>query len=141
MILIHLSPAREAHAPTGDQARKGFREWLSPPDPTINYNTARKAYHDGTATWFTRSVIFEQWKESGSERFLWIHDKRMFLILFLPWLLLILPVWIDSGLWENYPKVFRYPARYIHGNSYLHQVRQSSTTRSVFSAPDRKSVV
>jgi hypothetical protein len=60
----------------------------------------------------------------------------MFLILFLPWLLLILPVWIDSGLWENYPKVFRYPARYIHGNSYLHQVRQSSTTRSVFSAPE-----
>ena len=60
----------------------------------------------------------------------------MFLILFLPWLLLILPVWIDSGLWENYPKGFRYPTRYIHGNSYLHQVRQSSTTRSMFSAPE-----
>ncbi|KAI0255528.1 hypothetical protein BJV78DRAFT_681434 [Lactifluus subvellereus] len=60
---------------TRNQAREGFQEWLSPPDPTINYNTARKAYHDGTATWFTRSEIFERWKESGSEHFLWIHGK------------------------------------------------------------------
>src|ERR1700747_2431916 len=92
-LLIHLSPARDAHTPTGDQAREGFQEWLSPPDPSVNYNTARKAYHDGTATWFTRSEIFERWKESGSERFLWVHGKRMFLVPFTPWLLLIRPVW------------------------------------------------
>jgi hypothetical protein len=86
--------------------------------------------------WFTPGEIFDRWEKSGSERFLWIHGNPMFLILFLPWVLLILPVRIDSGLWENYPKVFRYPTRYIHGNSYLHQVRQSSTTRSVFPAPE-----
>ncbi|KAI0255516.1 hypothetical protein BJV78DRAFT_680581 [Lactifluus subvellereus] len=69
---------------TRDQARKGFREWLSPPDPTINYHTARETYHDGTAAWFIRGKFFERWKESGSEHFLWIHGKRMFLRLFAP---------------------------------------------------------
>jgi hypothetical protein len=81
-LLIHLSSAREVHTPTGGQARQGFQEWLSPPDPSINYNTARETYYDGTATWFTRGEVFEHWKESGSERFLWIHGKRMFLTLF-----------------------------------------------------------
>ena len=135
-LLIHLLPAREAHAPTGDQARKGFGAWLSPPDPTINFNTARETYHNGTATWFTRGEIFEKWKESGSENFLWIHGKRRFLILFASWLLLILPIWIGSGIWEKYLKVCRYPTRYIHDNSDIRQVRQSSTTRSVFPAPE-----
>jgi hypothetical protein len=63
------------------QLRERFQEWLSPPDPSINYNTACDAYHDGTATWFIQDRAFQDWKASGSESFLWIHGKRMFFFL------------------------------------------------------------
>jgi hypothetical protein len=61
---------------TGGQLQNKFQTWLSPPDPSINFNTARKAYHDGTATWFTQGVIFKRWKALGSESLLWVHGKR-----------------------------------------------------------------
>ena len=51
--------------------------WLSPPDPSTNYNIARKAHHNGTAEWFFRGSIFNQWKSTAS--FLWVHGKRALL--------------------------------------------------------------
>ena len=77
--------------------RKGFQEWLSPADPTINYNTARDTYHDGTAAWFTQSETLARWKEPGSESLLWIHGKRIFLLLLSPWLSLILHSGLTAG--------------------------------------------
>ena len=59
---------------TGDQIRRDLRNWLSPPDPSVNYNIASDAHHEGTALWFTESNVFKNWKECGS--FLWIHGKR-----------------------------------------------------------------
>ncbi|KAI0287860.1 hypothetical protein BC826DRAFT_971919 [Russula brevipes] len=60
-----------------DQKRKQLRQdlenWLSPPDPTINYNIASDAHHQGTAKWFTNSILFEDWNASGC--FMWIHGK------------------------------------------------------------------
>jgi hypothetical protein len=50
--------------------------WLSPPDPSINYRTACDTHHEGTTTWFIESMTFKQWKQSGS--LFWIHGKRMF---------------------------------------------------------------
>ncbi|OCH87555.1 hypothetical protein OBBRIDRAFT_149093 [Obba rivulosa] len=55
------------------QKRNEMRKWLSPPDPSINHNVARSSYHEGTAKWFIRSEIFEEWKMSGS--LLWVHGK------------------------------------------------------------------
>jgi len=77
----------ESQNTTEEQLRKEFHEWLCPPDPAINYNTARDVYHDGTATWFIQTDIFEDWKASGSESFLWIHGKRMFFSFFIPFTL------------------------------------------------------
>jgi hypothetical protein len=57
--------------------RQDSAEWLSPPDPSINYNIARDSHHKDTAQWFTESSTFRDWKESGS--LLWIHGKRTFL--------------------------------------------------------------
>ena len=57
--------------------RADVREWLSPPDPSINYDTALEAHQEGTATWFTDGNTFADWKQSGS--LLWIHGKRMIL--------------------------------------------------------------
>jgi hypothetical protein len=55
-----------------------FQKWLSPADPSINFNIARRAYHEGTAMWFIQSSIFKRWKSEGSESLLWIHGKRTF---------------------------------------------------------------
>jgi len=61
----------------GDQLQDKSRQWLSPVDPSSNYNIARKAYHDGTATWFIQGTTFREWEATGL--LLWIHGKRMFI--------------------------------------------------------------
>ena len=56
-----------------------LRQWLDPPNPTINHNTACRTHHDGTAKWFIRrSSTFDEWKTNGS--LLWIHGIRMLLL-------------------------------------------------------------
>ncbi|KAH9991065.1 hypothetical protein BJV77DRAFT_562014 [Russula vinacea] len=32
--------------------RETLQKWLAPSDPSINHNIARKAHHNGTASWF-----------------------------------------------------------------------------------------
>ena len=59
----------------GKQMRQDLRRWLSPPDPSINHNIARKAHYKGTASWFFQGGIFNEWRSSPS--LLWIHGKRM----------------------------------------------------------------
>ncbi|KAH9964749.1 hypothetical protein BJV74DRAFT_302368 [Russula compacta] len=66
-ILTHIGSQNR------NQIRRDLQNWLSPPDPSINYNTASDAHHEGTATWFTESTTFTDWKASGS--LLWIHGK------------------------------------------------------------------
>ncbi|KAI9463513.1 hypothetical protein F5148DRAFT_195910 [Russula earlei] len=56
-----------------DRLRQDIRTWLSPPDPSMNFNTASDARHEGTATWFTQSNTFSHWNEASS--LLWIHGK------------------------------------------------------------------
>ena len=34
---------------TGNELRKDLRKWIAPPDPSVNYNTASDAHHEGTA--------------------------------------------------------------------------------------------
>jgi hypothetical protein len=62
---------------TGDQRQDQSRQWLSPADPSSNYNASRKAYHNGTASWFIQGTTFREWEVTGS--LLWIHGKRMFI--------------------------------------------------------------
>ena len=59
---------------SGDQLRKKIQKWLSPPDPSINHNTAYEVHHDGTATWFLEGFVYNEWKEAGS--LLWAHGNR-----------------------------------------------------------------
>jgi hypothetical protein len=76
---------------------KDLQNWLSPPDPSINFNASRKIYHEGTATWFTQGSTFEHWKSEGSQSMLWIHGKRMSLLLTVLWFFLM-PSCLDSRL-------------------------------------------
>jgi hypothetical protein len=57
-----------------------FRSWLSPPDPSVNHNTASKTHHSGTAKWFIQGSTFRDWKKNGS--LLWVRGNRMPLTLF-----------------------------------------------------------
>ncbi|KAH9985049.1 ankyrin repeat-containing domain protein, partial [Russula compacta] len=50
-----------------------LRTWLSPPDPSINHNTACETQHDGTARWFIQGSTFRDWKKNGS--LLWIRGN------------------------------------------------------------------
>ncbi|KAI9432174.1 hypothetical protein H4582DRAFT_1120536 [Lactarius indigo] len=56
-----------------NQLRRDLRNWISPPDPSINYNTACGAHHEGTATWLTRGDAFNRWRADGC--LLWVHGK------------------------------------------------------------------
>ena len=80
--------------------REKLQKWLSPPDPSTNHNIARKAHHNGTASWFFQGSIFKQWKSSS---LLWIHGKRTFLFLSIT----THPThsYICSGLWKKRPVV------------------------------------
>jgi hypothetical protein len=60
---------------TGKKLRWALRDWLSPPDPFVNYNTALEALHKGTVTWFTQGHTFTDWKQSSS--LLWMYGKHM----------------------------------------------------------------
>lgn len=54
--------------------------WLSPPDPSTNYNIACRArrLHEGTAEWFLEGSTFKRWKSTKSTNsLLWVHGKRV----------------------------------------------------------------
>ncbi|KAI9450824.1 hypothetical protein BJY52DRAFT_1419405 [Lactarius psammicola] len=57
----------------GNELRKDLRKWIAPPDPSVNYNAASGAHHEGTAAWCTKGNTLADWKASGS--LLWIHGK------------------------------------------------------------------
>ncbi|KAH9985038.1 hypothetical protein BJV74DRAFT_988733 [Russula compacta] len=56
-----------------NQLQEKFQSWLSPPDPSLNHNTACKTQHDGTATWLIQGDTFRDWKKNGS--LLWIRGN------------------------------------------------------------------
>jgi len=78
---LHRLKLQHSNIVTGDQLRDSLFRWLSPPDPSINHNTASRAHHDGTAQWFFQGSIFNQWKSTGD--FLWVHGKRTLLSSFI----------------------------------------------------------
>ncbi|KAI0278214.1 hypothetical protein BGY98DRAFT_1096891 [Russula aff. rugulosa BPL654] len=56
-----------------NQSRSELRRWLSPPNPSVNHNTAHDTQHDGTANWFIQGPAFDGWKTNGS--LLWIRGN------------------------------------------------------------------
>ncbi|KAH9996168.1 hypothetical protein BJV74DRAFT_295552 [Russula compacta] len=70
---MRLQIAKEFGDLNRNQLRQDLRNWLSPPDPSVNFNIASDARHEGTAEWFTQCSTFNDWKASGS--LIWIHGK------------------------------------------------------------------
>ncbi|KAF8263784.1 hypothetical protein EI94DRAFT_556301 [Lactarius quietus] len=50
-----------------------LKKWLSPADPSTNYNIGLRELHEETATWFLEGLIFQEWQSTSS--LLWIHGK------------------------------------------------------------------
>ncbi|KAH9957516.1 hypothetical protein BC827DRAFT_654119 [Russula dissimulans] len=73
--LVNLQQlASEINKRTRDELQEKVRRWLSPPNPSINHNSARKAYREGSAEWFLHGNTFPEWKTTiGS--LLWISGK------------------------------------------------------------------
>jgi hypothetical protein len=82
-----------------NQVRMSLRNWVTPPDPSINHNIACGIQHGGTAQWFFRGGIFRDWKSTGS--LLWIYGKRVLSPLVLD--LLLTNVCTASGVREEHP--------------------------------------
>jgi hypothetical protein len=91
-----------SHLTTGNELRKDLRKWIAPPDPSVNFNTASDAHHDGTATWCTKGDTVVTWKASGS--LLWIHGKRTYPNIFRA-SVLTNDILFNSRLWEEYSQV------------------------------------
>jgi hypothetical protein len=51
---------------------QNIHQWLSPPDPSSNHNTACSKRQLTTGAWFLESEEFGKWK-LGSNSFLWLH--------------------------------------------------------------------
>ncbi|KAH9047950.1 ankyrin repeat-containing domain protein [Lactarius deliciosus] len=56
-----------------EEVLQKLKGWLSPPDPSTNYNIGLRDLHEATATWFLEGHIFQEWHSTGS--LLWIHGK------------------------------------------------------------------
>ncbi|KAH8987696.1 hypothetical protein EDB86DRAFT_2098025 [Lactarius hatsudake] len=59
-----------------EEVLQKLKRWLSPPDPSTNYNIGLRDLHEETATWFLADRVFQEWHSTSS--LLWIHGKRMF---------------------------------------------------------------
>ncbi len=107
--------------PTGNQWRQDFRKWLSSPDPSTNHIISCGTQHEGTAKWFFRGSLFEEWKSTGS--LLWIHGKRTSSN---PSLFHSNETRLFSGLWEECSLVRCFSSVFFSGNlSYLLALRSS----------------
>lgn len=49
-----------------------IKAWLSPTDPSTNFNHAKKIRHTGTGKWLLQSDSFVEW-EHGARRHLWLY--------------------------------------------------------------------
>ena len=117
----------------GNQLRESLRKWQSPPDPSVNHNIADDRQHEGPAEWFIESDKYKKWKVAGS--LLWIHGKRMFVLLVISVISSTVRFAAGSGksiLWFVAPQVLQYWE--THG---CRVAPQSSTMSQPSVTPDR----
>ncbi|KAF7976798.1 hypothetical protein HWV62_5652 [Athelia sp. TMB] len=58
-----------------DQKKRDIDKWISAPDSSSNYKTAREKHQEGTGSWLVNGSVFRWWKESPGT-VLWLHGGR-----------------------------------------------------------------
>jgi hypothetical protein len=58
--------------PTEEARRNKIHQWLSAPDPSVNYLQALKQRQDSTGLWFMKSEQYYMWKTSAASS-LWLY--------------------------------------------------------------------
>ncbi|KAF8267107.1 hypothetical protein EI94DRAFT_72539 [Lactarius quietus] len=61
-----------------EEVPQKLKGWLSPPDPSTNYNIGLRDLHEETAIWFLEGDVFQEWHSDSNGSLLWIHGKRTF---------------------------------------------------------------
>ena len=77
-LMLIVADCHDSNALKENHSREKLRTWLSPPNPSVNHNTACDIHHDGTANWFVQGSTFDDWKKDGS--LLWIRGNRKTLL-------------------------------------------------------------
>jgi hypothetical protein len=54
------------------QKQDAIHKWLSPPDPSTNFNKALQQRQEGTGLWLLQNSLFEKWHRQ-QHSFLWLH--------------------------------------------------------------------
>ena len=73
-IIMHENLERGVDILSTDDFIEKIHRWLSPPDPSLNYQKALDERHEGTGVWFIESKEFAKWRTKPNS-FLWLHGK------------------------------------------------------------------
>lgn len=57
------------------EIRSKIAEWLAAPDPSSNFELARRKHEAATSTWFTQGSQFLHWMDQNSS-FYWLYGLR-----------------------------------------------------------------
>ena len=66
---------RSSQIIVGERILHDLQGWLTPPDPSTNYNIACSAQHERTSVWVFNEAIYKEWESTGS--LFWIHGKGL----------------------------------------------------------------
>ncbi|KAF7965800.1 hypothetical protein HWV62_41763 [Athelia sp. TMB] len=55
-----------------DQKKRDIDKWMSAPDSSSNYKTAREKHQEGTGSWLVNGSVFRGWKDNPGS-VLWLH--------------------------------------------------------------------
>lgn len=72
VLTFYHAAARSTLDPLRDEKLVKIRQWLSAPDPSINYQKGLKLRQADTGLWFLESEQYAKWKVNPSS-FIWLH--------------------------------------------------------------------
>lgn len=68
-----VSVNREFQRAEMDSEEKSILRWLAAPDPSTNYDRARRSRKAGTSSWLIESEFYRRWK--GESSMVWLYGK------------------------------------------------------------------
>ena len=79
LFVMFLRMTRALNLFSGDNVRKKFQEWLSPPDPSKNHSIVLEIRHPETGMWLVQGDTYREWKYSVQpSSLLWINGIRQY---------------------------------------------------------------